>query len=322
MEQSLQVQVAFIIPAYNIAGYITECVESIMRQTHITKQIIIVNDGSTDETKDISEKIANKYTVVKVINKQNEGVSIARNVGIKEANAEYICFIDGDDYYLEDFASKFYELCVNNNLDIIRGRYRRIGDCKDDKIYPSAMIASEKPIRGKDFLHQSLKKHSSEVVPWLGFIKTDFVRRNNLRFPEGITYTEDQLFYLQSLLIEECQIMDLACCFYGYRVRENSATTLKYSKNKVDDIFKIVKSEIALANDNPKCRRDIFKFASTTFCQVFSYYKLGLSEERKYIVDKSKQIPLLYLIKHAYDYNKFVKMFLLRFFPKVLDKIY
>lgn len=322
MEQAPKVQVAFIIPAYNIAEYIVECVDSIMRQTGISKQIIIVNDGSTDETGVVCDNIAIKYPEVKVVNKQNEGVSVARNIGMEHANAEYICFVDGDDYYLQDFAKDFYCICKNNNLDILRGQYKRIGLIDDKVDYPGQVLTSGKSISGHEFLHRSLVNRSSEVVPWLGFIKSDFIKHNNLTFPQGITYTEDQLFYLQMLLVKECKCMDVGTSFYGYRVRPGSATTNIFSQKKVDDIIYITKKELVLINDYPANRKDIFRFSSTTLGQIFKYYKLGNEDQRKYIITKIEKLPMAQLVANAYDAKIALKFFLIRYAPLILNLIY
>ena len=109
--------VSFIVPSYNFAAHITECVDSILAQTISEIEVIVVNDGSTDNTKEILEIIAQKDARVRPINKENEGVSIARNTGLLAAMGEYVSFVDADDYVASDYASYMLELAKTANSD-------------------------------------------------------------------------------------------------------------------------------------------------------------------------------------------------------------
>lgn len=96
--------VSFVIPSYNFAAHITECVDSILNQTMSEIEVIVVNDGSTDNTKDILETLSQKDVRVIPINKENEGVSKARNTGLLKASGKYVAFVDADDYLAPDYA--------------------------------------------------------------------------------------------------------------------------------------------------------------------------------------------------------------------------
>ena len=96
--------VSFIVPSYNFAAHITECVDSILAQTISEIEVIVVNDGSTDNTKDILETLSQKDVRVRPINKENEGVSKARNTGLLKASGKYVAFVDADDYLAPDYA--------------------------------------------------------------------------------------------------------------------------------------------------------------------------------------------------------------------------
>lgn len=313
--------IAFIVPSYNIENYIGEAIESILRQTKVKCQIIIVNDGSKDNTLSVSRRYANSHGNISVIDKKNEGVSIARNIGIKFASAEYVCFMDGDDFYLEDFAFDFLNKCRDNHLDIIRGRYRLIEDRKNKGVYPLSIIDESKVFTGLDFLHNSIKLHTNEVVPWLGFYRLDFLKDNKLFFPDYISFTEDQLFFLQTLLIPSCRIMEVDKCFYGYRIREGSAVTSSYSQKKVNDIFHITKEEYKIAENN-QLNEDILRFTSATLSQIFSFYKKGNKVERQYIIDALHQLPILTLARYCYSNKIRLKLLIAYFCPFLLELKY
>lgn len=302
--------VAFVIPVYNIGDYLEECLDSVLKQTKINMQIILVNNGSNDNSSDICMKYSRKYKFIKVINMGKVGVSIARNYGLKEVKAEYTCFLDGDDYYIDDFAYNFYKKAKENNLDIIRGRYQRINNYRKEQ-FPKKIICKQSPISGREFLQQSIKMKCSEVVPWLGFFKTSFLNENNIFFPEGVSYTEDQIVYLKSLLISECKIMDVDVCFYEYRVRENSATSGRYSKKKVEDIILMTNEELKLINLYPQYIKDITKFASATFSQIFPFYKRADKREKEELINYVKKNGCRKVLKYSYSSKILIKNFLM-----------
>ena len=110
--------ISVIIPAYNVEKYITRCMESLINQTYTNLEIILVDDGSTDNTSQICDKYAQKDDRIKVIHKQNGGQSEARNQALDIATGKYITFLDSDDYLSEDYIEYMYKLLKNNNADI------------------------------------------------------------------------------------------------------------------------------------------------------------------------------------------------------------
>ena len=90
-------KISIIIPAYNVCKYLVKCVQSILSQTHIDTEIILIDDGSKDETPQVCDKLSEKYTQIIVFHKTNGGVSSARNLGIKHAAGDYVMFVDGDE---------------------------------------------------------------------------------------------------------------------------------------------------------------------------------------------------------------------------------
>lgn len=110
--------VSIIVPIYNAERYLIECVESILAQTYKNLEIILVNDGSTDNSLKISEGFANQDSRIKIINQKNSGVSTTRNTGIDAANGDYICFSDADDVLEIDYVDYLIQLISNENADI------------------------------------------------------------------------------------------------------------------------------------------------------------------------------------------------------------
>ena len=119
-----EIKVSVIVPVYNVEKYVKRAVESIIKQNFTDLEILLVNDGSTDNSLQEINLITEKYKNVKVFTQENQGVSSARNLGIKKAQGDYICFLDADDYLEDGVLNKFYSLCKENDLDVIRGAYK------------------------------------------------------------------------------------------------------------------------------------------------------------------------------------------------------
>lgn len=116
LEENILVSV--IVPVYNVDNYVAKCIESICKQTHNNIQIILVDDGSTDNSGKICDDYAKKDFRIKVIHKNNKGVSAARNSGLELAEGDFFCFVDGDDYVMPEYVEYMLGLAMENNADI------------------------------------------------------------------------------------------------------------------------------------------------------------------------------------------------------------
>lgn len=322
----MKIKVSFIVPVYNVENYLEECLESILKQKLVEKEIVIVNDGSTDGSLTIIQKFVNKHENIQVINQVNRGISAARNIGLKAARGEYVCFIDSDDYYLQDFAEEYYNQCIEHKLDIIRGFYSIYND-------ETNLLNLNKPkvsycyecLSGTQFLINSISEHANEVVPWLGFYRKNYLIENNILFPEGIGYEEDQLFFLKALLSsKQCKVMQTDHSFYAYRYRKGSVTKNPHLK-QAKDVLYIVEQELKFISSlalSYRERKYALKFISGSFYQLTSIYGRINLDDRKVLL---KLIPIrikLICILYAYDKHQFIKILLFSFTPKVVDLIY
>ena len=120
--------VSIILPIYNAEKYLERCLESIITQTYANIEIILINDGSTDNSINIIKEYAIKDSRIIIIDKENEGVSVARNIGILKARGKYICFVDADDYIEKSMIEKM-KCCIDKeNVDLVRINYYNIMD--------------------------------------------------------------------------------------------------------------------------------------------------------------------------------------------------
>lgn len=207
-------KISIIVPVYNVEQYLSKCIDSILNQTFKDFELILINDGSTDKSGDICDFYKQKDKRIKVIHKNNEGVAKTRNVGIANANAEYIGFIDSDDWIENDMYEILYKLCIDNNLDII--------NCSSKIHYPNRTIVNG----GHDFRIYDNKEGMKKLLEgeiydeclWTKLIKKELIAE--LRFKENMIYEDTEFSYKMFKKAKKIGAIGLAK--YNYIKRENS----------------------------------------------------------------------------------------------------
>lgn len=318
-------RLSFVIPAYNIEEYIEECVDSLIRLpiNNDEYEIIIVNDGSEDGTLSKCLELQNKYNNINLINNSNNGVSYSRNCGIDAARGNYICFVDGDDFHVNNGIINILNLCEKEDIDIGRGKYYIYKDNEYIKNNNNDCKFYNTPISGEEFLYNTIKYKENEVVPWLGLFKRIFIINNNLYFDTNISYEEDQIHFLKSLLVNGSKVIQTNDYFYAYRYRSSSATKTP-SMKQIDDVLTVVELEeqlVPLAK-NKRTKRYIRKYECSSFYQLTSIYGRIDKSLRKEV---NKKIPFSMKTRcllHPYDFHQFVKIFLFTFFRWFVDIVY
>jgi glycosyltransferase involved in cell wall biosynthesis len=182
-----EIKVSIMIPAYNVEKYIERCVRSAMEQTLKEIEIVIVNDGSTDQTKSILEKLAVEDKRIVLIHKSNGGLPSARNAALDVVRGRYIQTLDGDDWLEPTACEEQYQYAVENDLDIVVADYF-LDDDHGNVIYEPIYVNTDSVLTPQ----QSLEKIFTE--PDSGMLCNRFVRRelyDGLRLPEHISYGED-----------------------------------------------------------------------------------------------------------------------------------
>ena len=225
-------KISVIIIAYNIEEYIERCLKSVLMQSLSEIEIIIINDGSTDNTLKIINELVINDNRVKIINKKNSGIIEARKSGIEIASGEYILFVDGDDWLELNACDRLYEIATENNLDLII--YNAFWVYKDKKDSYS-IIKNKESIKLDPLKNLFLGK----IIPamWGKLIKREFLNKFNIDYPNKISYGED-LATVSSWLINKPKIVILNECLYNYYQRENSITNMV--SNKFLDIIEAI----------------------------------------------------------------------------------
>lgn len=182
------IKVSVIVPIYNVQEYLKECLDSLAKQTLKEIEIIMVNDGSTDNSPIIASEYEKKYNNFHLINKPNGGLGQARNFGIPHAKGEYIAFVDSDDYMPDNAYEKLYNLAVENDCDIATGNVLRFNS---KKTYASKLHSQGEFKRTKK---KTTMRETPELIydvtSWNKIYKHSFWIKNNLSFPEGIIYED------------------------------------------------------------------------------------------------------------------------------------
>ena len=224
--------ISIIVPVYNVEKYITKCLESIVNQDYKDFELILVNDGS----KDNSINLANGYLKDKdikwsIINKENGGLASARNAGLKVAKGEYISFIDSDDYISTDFLTTLLQALIKENADYSFCAFEFVKKQEIDIDSNDKEILFNKD----ELLKTFLKRTINFVVPSMLF-KKEFLDKNELSFNEALRFSEDQPF-IWNVILNTNKAIYLYKKMYGYYIRENSIMT-STSLDKIINSFK------------------------------------------------------------------------------------
>ena len=218
--------ISIIVPTYNVEKYIRTCIESILAQTYRNIEVIIVNDGSTDQSLAVISDLICSHHNIKVINQKNQGLSVARNTGIDAATGKYIAFVDADDKIKPDFVSSLYQIADKAGADIVRGSFRDFNGNIPKGWVPDFNVPTN---YGTIVLDQFLSSNISFVV-WSSIYRLDFINSNHIRFTPGILF-EDADFTIRAYMLAKL-VATSPEPNYAYRInRPGSILTTKTTKN-------------------------------------------------------------------------------------------
>lgn len=232
-----------IIPVYNVENYLNECLDSVTSQTLEDMEIICIDDGSTDNSPYILKKYSKKDKRIKIITKENGGQATARNLGIKEAQGEYIAFVDSDDFIEPTMFEKLYTKAKDNNLDIAMCKIatydNQTKEIKDNVWY--YMLGVFRDFEKDIFNHKDTKEFTCHiaVTPYNKIYKTTLLKENNIIFPEGLIFEDEKFFYDTYLRAKRVSIVDEF--LYYYRINRKGSTVDTIKDNDFSDIIPISK---------------------------------------------------------------------------------
>lgn len=311
--------VSLIIAAYNIENYIDRCLDSIINQSFKDIEIIVVNDGSTDSTLEKINYRVGEDRRIKIIDKNNEGISEARKDGFKQATGEYILFVDGDDYIDKETVKILYSKTIKTNYDIVCFKYIIAFENgkMENQIQPQFDLSGE-----ESFLKVLL---TNQIKPSIctKFIKRSFILNNNIPFPENIAFAED-LALSCTLAIYKPKVCLVDEHLYYYYNRDDSVTR-KISPKVLEtrEAFKFIYKELITNNLLDKYIDEYNYLAYIHNYYYRIYYIFEVNNKLNKILYKEWKNMNIEINKNKYYKNLLNKMtFKERFSLKLFEKFY
>ncbi len=247
--------ISVIVPVYNVEEYLDRCVNSLVRQTYKNLEIILIDDGSTDNSGKKCDEWAQMDNRIKVIHKENGGVSSARNIGLDNATGNYISIVDSDDYLELTTYDDVNNIIDKYDIDIVRFQYRKelnkYKQCSSNSIQGLISYENDK----SEILDLFLKKHEFGAV-WCSVFKKNII--NNIRFLKDLKFGEDYYFYLITILNSNSMYI-MSDCYYHY-VCNSDSVTQKFDLDKMMISFENhYRVDVLVYEEIVKSRYDTYK---------------------------------------------------------------
>lgn len=255
--------ISIVVPVYNVENYLRECLESIEKQTYNHFEVIIVNDGSTDNSLQICEEYCKRDSRFVVYSKQNGGLSDARNFGIDLIKGEYVTFLDSDDYWEIEYLEELYKNIVTNGADIAVANYRRVDE--NGEISFDIIPGKEKVYKNIDAICDLLYQKNISVSAHSKLYKSELFQ--TIRFPKGKLYEDISTTPLVFLKAKKVYYSDKV--LVNYRVRSGSITESDFREKDIEmllntkEMISIIRDFYQENNLSYACKSYLFSKAST-----------------------------------------------------------
>ena len=298
---------SIIVPVYNVKEYLKECMESLISQTFLNYEIILIDDGSTDGSSDLCDLYKGKKT--HVIHQHNNGLSAARNEGIKNASGDYLLFVDSDDYISINALEKFSDVLEIYPVDILYARAYRL--FTDGRVKPKKEVFFETkvPINGIKYYEEAVKMGAMSACAPFSICKREWFIKNNLFFESGILH-EDELWAPRAFYMAN-SVLGLNDFFYYHRIREGSITQTmdieKMKKNGLD----LIRICLILDKFSNTYTRSESRWLRNNISMLYksAVFHARLDQTHKDVIDRS------FPIKNAFSIKERAKSMLFFFSP-------
>ena len=237
-------KISVILPVYNVEKYIARCLDSIVNQTYKNIEIIVVDDGSSDNSGKICEEYKQRDNRIKVLHIDNVGVSNARNIALQEVSGEYIQFVDSDDYIEKEMLQEMAECMDNNTAELMVTGFINQEETFSDLVLPE----EEGKYNIHEYAGRIMKTPYSFIygVLWNKLFRADIVKENNIAFTAETNFGEDFIFVLEYLKYVT-SVFVLRKGFYHYvRYNTNSLMYIQSKKNDAEEYCLILKKRLVI----------------------------------------------------------------------------
>lgn len=304
--------ISIIVPVYKTKPYLERCVQSVIKQTYTYWEMLLIDDGSPDDSGALCDELANRDNRIRVIHKENGGVSSARNLGITESKGEWIMFLDSDDFFKdEDYVEKL--VAVSGTSDIVisgfcyhsdaRG-YKMVKISKQEKIYNDHAYCK--------FVSECLNRFDFLVV-WAKLFKSKIIRDHYLHFDENMIVTEDALFLHQYLLW--CHSLCASpVTGYAFSTKEGKSRYKLTSSQAVYHLNTIMSDLKTLQDQRDIVNEKYYHYIPIYFCRLYAKYVWFNKLWRKEPKENLRYVFKNTIVKKALESN-FILKILYRLLP-------
>ena len=235
--------VTVIIPVYNVESYLATCLDSVVNQTYQNLQIILVNDGTKDHSLEICEAYAQKDSRITIINKENGGLSSARNKGLEYAKGVYCYFMDSDDYIERDLIEKAVGKMSEEDADMVifgMERFREDNDEIESFELDDCTYLLPNPQKRFEFIAHEYYQYNVAYEVWNKLYKLDIIKQYNMKFEDNKTIFAEDVCFLSYYLLHAKKIVSMRGRFYHYLIRGSSLTGIGYKEPKVKQFHSLL----------------------------------------------------------------------------------
>lgn len=226
--------ISIIVPVYNVSSYLEECIDSILAQTYRKLEIILINDGSTDNSGEICERYSKKDKRIIIIQQPNKGLSAARNSGLDVASGDYISFVDSDDYIHERYIELLWQCAREQKSNYVIGSYEKVAEKGKRTVAYREDVTVQRYGRKETMLAMLYRKKLSMYAHGKLYKRELY---DNIRFPEGKIYEDIPTTWKIVQRVSDTIYIDFP--LYYYRQRPDSIVKEKYSPKKMDQVYAV-----------------------------------------------------------------------------------
>ena len=232
------VAISIIMPVYNSEKYIEKTINSILSQSYSNFELLLIDDGSKDESGMICDKYAAKDERVQVVHKKNEGICATRNVGLSMARGEYIAFCDNDDIYMKDLLKDNLELAYQYKADVVRFSRRMTTVRGENVISVSEMRGFCKQYIEREKFGECFDQinRTGEGI-WAGIYKKEFLDKYKIKFNENMRYGYEDLYFITEVYLHEPSVVLNDKVYYDWIMRYQHSTSGKTNINNIDALM-------------------------------------------------------------------------------------
>ena len=337
--------ISIIVPVYNAEKYLKKCIESILKQTYPAWELILVDNGSQDNSFRICQEYAKKDERITVLRQyQNRGVSVARNLALEKACGKYLTFLDADDWVKEDYLEQLIKVQKKTGADMVVCQYEKVydadrnepemvdGECKetgtsgegDSKEKDASVIYEVKEYALPQYLEQCLLEGYTHC--WGVLYKTALLE--GIRFPAKITIGEDALFLIDAVLQAE-KIVVTEYAGYQYYINESGAMKRKFTPSYMDQITCWQQAMDKLVEGYPNLKHKLESIlVVSTMLVVGKIAVLDKSEQDKYLKEQEtchnivRELGRKQAVRKYFPSGYPLKVMLYDYLPSVYLKLY